>query len=209
VFTHYLLRGLSGEASVKRDSNVRLTELSQFVIREVSSATDQLQVPVLTGPGNVPDPLIVGPDAQYSKTVVIAIGNQNYYNPQWRLLHFGETDAQSFADFWRGQGATITTRINATRADMQQVLVWAQANVDKESLALFYYSGHALSLNGTSWLVPVDANDPGRISSQAISAAEIRGLLSRSSARTQIVFIDASFSGGFGISDVRLNELRK
>ena len=58
VFTHYLLRGLSGEARNK-DGNVSLAALAQFVQNQVRLETQDNQRPVFGAlPANL-DPIIV------------------------------------------------------------------------------------------------------------------------------------------------------
>ncbi|MEK7255298.1 MAG: caspase family protein, partial [Bacteroidota bacterium] len=49
VFSHYLVRGLKGEADANRDKIVSIMELSDFVKSKVSSYTAGSQTPVLTG----------------------------------------------------------------------------------------------------------------------------------------------------------------
>src|SRR4051812_19355656 len=48
VFTHYLPRGLSGEAPIRRDSNVRLAELSQLVTTSVKLPHTPLKTKLLS-----------------------------------------------------------------------------------------------------------------------------------------------------------------
>jgi caspase domain-containing protein len=196
AFTHYLLRGLSGEASVKRDGNVRLSELADFVISRVKSHTRLAQIPMFTAPINSSDPLIVGPGAKYSKIVSVVVGNTEYRDPNL-ALRFAADDARSFAKFWQHQGEQSNTilLVNSTKAQMQQALQQTTQQVDGDSLEIFYYSGHALAdSDGTSWLVPVDF-DVERFPETSISPTEIRNILSRSPARVQVLFIDAAFGG--------------
>lgn len=49
VFSHFLLRGLDGEADFDNDSSVSIGELYTFVYREVSQYTHFMQFPVLSG----------------------------------------------------------------------------------------------------------------------------------------------------------------
>ena len=78
---------------------------------------------------------------------------------------------------------------------MLQVLDDAQRKADRNSLAIFYYSGHAVTFEGQSWLLPVDSDTSSVESARAsgISTGEIRAMLSRSSARTQVIFLDAAY----------------
>lgn len=49
VFTHYLIRGLKGEANTNRDNYVSITELFNFVQQNVRSYTSNRQSPVIQG----------------------------------------------------------------------------------------------------------------------------------------------------------------
>ncbi len=49
IFTHFLIRGLNGEADANHDKIVTIQEISAFVSKEVRSYTAKVQTPVLTG----------------------------------------------------------------------------------------------------------------------------------------------------------------
>lgn len=58
VFTHFLLKGLKGDADYSRDGLVDVDELHQYLSKEVPQATGQSQTPVKKG--EVEGTLIVG-----------------------------------------------------------------------------------------------------------------------------------------------------
>jgi hypothetical protein len=197
IFTHYLLKGLSGEASETRDGNVRLAELMAFVDRRVPEFTNGRQFPTLSSPDSLMDRVIVGPKAKYSKIISVAIGNSEYRD-QFASGRYAASDAKAFTAFWKdqeGNSNRIFTQVavNATRDQMIQVLDWSAAQADDDSLALVYYSGQAITLmDGSSWLLPIDV-DPDQLVKTAISTNEVRDLLSKSKASTKVLFIDAAF----------------
>ena len=49
VFTHFLIRGLNGEADTNQNKIVTIKELSTFVSKEVRKYTAKVQTPILTG----------------------------------------------------------------------------------------------------------------------------------------------------------------
>jgi len=49
IFTHFLIRGLNGEADADQNKIVTIEELSAFVSKEVRKYTAKVQTPVLTG----------------------------------------------------------------------------------------------------------------------------------------------------------------
>ena len=192
VFTYYLIRGLSGDADLRKDGSIRLSELGLFVIRSVSDYTLGAQTPVFAGSA-IYDPVILGPGADFSKTVVISVGNSNYHDPSMRL-HFGALDAKRFADVFRRQGAVIHEVEDATRAHFWTAFQAAIQDADDHSLLIFYYSGHAIvDRGGVFWLLPVDA-DPGMLVATAISTADLNQSLGHASARVKILFMDTAFA---------------
>jgi hypothetical protein len=201
VFTHHLLRGLSGEASINKDGNVSLEALSLFVRDQVMSTTQGEQRPVVGSPADNFDPIIVGPLADYSKIVSVVIGNSGYKGRVLPRQRFGATDARAFAQFWQDQEArtggsvSVDLVVDGTRSQMLQALNRFQRQADRNSLAMFYYSGHAITIEGQGWLLPVDSEigDVNSFRASGISTADVRAMLSRSSARTQVIFIDAAY----------------
>jgi hypothetical protein len=61
IFTHYLLRGLSGDASFSRDGSIRVSELVAFVTRSVKEFTGGSQAPMFAASAAIGDPIILGP----------------------------------------------------------------------------------------------------------------------------------------------------
>jgi hypothetical protein len=60
VFTHFLLKGLSGEADANRDSSITTGEVFDYVLQEVSRATGEQQTPVAL-PGSARELVLTGP----------------------------------------------------------------------------------------------------------------------------------------------------
>src|SRR5262249_20008272 len=142
VFTSYLLRGLSGEASSKKDGNVGLSELDAYVRSNVKIATEGRERPIVAIPSAMfVDPIIVGPNANYSKTVSVAIGNGAYRNAHVDLA-FSASDAQAFGTFWKNRGARTQILVEASGDQMRRAIVDATTQADRDSLQIIYYSGH-------------------------------------------------------------------
>jgi hypothetical protein len=191
-FTSYLLRGLKGEASVQKDGNVRFSDLRDFVTAGIGrTAKDPTDVPVSVSPPGA-DLFVVGPRASYRKIAAVVIGNSSY--KVGLPVRFPTTDAQEFAKFWNGQGAKVNLVLDSTRGDVEQALVWASGQTDID-LAIFYYSGYAFNFEGLTYLAHVDFKADSRSSFEksTISTALIRDVLTKSSARAQVLFLDAGF----------------
>ena len=161
---------------------------------QVIDFTQGRQHPGVMAPVNGADPIIVGPGAKYSKIISVAIGNQDCKD-EAGPLRFAGKDAQSFAEFWRNHGASSRVMINASKDQMLRDMHWATSETDSDFLGVFYYSGQAFTdTAGATWLFPVDG-DVDHVAETGISAANMRDILFKSSARTNILFLDTSFSG--------------
>jgi hypothetical protein len=202
VFTHFLIKGLSGEASLRGDGSIRLSDLALFVTRSVSEYTHGNQVPLLSSATTDVDPVILGPDAQYSKTVVIAVGNA-YYHDESLKLRFGAVDAQRLSDVFKGHGALTYVAKDATRAEFWNIFQAGVADANVESLLIFYYSGHTVAdRDGMFWLLPVDG-DPSALPITAISTLDIKQKLNHTSAKTKLLIIDTAFAGNLIASEYK------
>jgi hypothetical protein len=193
VFTHYLLRGLLGEARHERDGSVRFSELAHFVVQSVRHKTVGAQAPVYMSSGAESDPIILGAGKEFTKTVVVAIGNSDYHEPMERL-QYGASDANRFADVFQQQGSVVNRIINATRDKCLTAIRVALEEIDHGSLLIFYYSGHAAINDGKFLLLPVDA-DSDKLWATGISTAELNALIRQTPARVKILFLDTAFSG--------------
>ena len=60
-------------------------------------------------------------------------------------------------------------------------------------LALFHYGRHGVQVNGTNYIIPVDADIPGerRVKSRAVEVYEIIGAMDASGSKTNIIILDA------------------
>ncbi|MEL7377855.1 MAG: caspase family protein, partial [Bacteroidota bacterium] len=59
VFSHYLIRGMKGEADINNDLLISVEELFQFVHREVRRYTGNIQTPTLSGDYDATMPIAV------------------------------------------------------------------------------------------------------------------------------------------------------
>jgi hypothetical protein len=80
----------------------------------------------------------------------------------------------------------------------------ASSQSAQNTLEIVYFSGHGYSIgDGRSWLLGSDTGADrtfDSIEGSSVSAGEIKSLLSKSPARTVVVFIDALLSGAISAS---------
>jgi uncharacterized caspase-like protein len=90
--------------------------------------------------------------------VALVIGNATYKdNP----LRNPANDARAMAAVLKQLGFQVIARENATKQQMERAVAEFGTALKPGAVALFYYAGHGLQVNGRNFLVPVDAEIPG------------------------------------------------
>jgi hypothetical protein len=88
--------------------------------------------------------------------VALVIGNSAYTSAP-HLANPG-TDAKLVAAALHRAGfSDVDLQIDLTKADFEKALRAFQRKADGAEVALIYYAGHGLEIDGRNWLVPVDA----------------------------------------------------
>jgi hypothetical protein len=88
------------------------------------------------------------------KRLALVIGNSNYGE---RSLKNPVNDANLIESTLKGLGFEVIKRINATRMDMENAIKEFSKKLNECNVALFYYAGHGLQVDGMNYLIPVDA----------------------------------------------------
>jgi len=98
--------------------------------------------------------LLRGPEQR----VALVIGNAKYKNaPE---LANPDNDATAMAQFLNKAGFEVTSAIDLTQNDMIRVVQDFSSKVaarGPNSVAMVYYAGHGVEVNGKNYLIPVDA----------------------------------------------------
>jgi Caspase domain len=88
--------------------------------------------------------------------VALVIGNSNYAAAP-HLANPG-TDAKLVAAALHRAGfSDVDLQVDLTKVDFEKALRAFQQKADGAEVALIYYAGHGLEIDGRNWLVPVDA----------------------------------------------------
>jgi hypothetical protein len=88
--------------------------------------------------------------------IALVIGNSAYKNVP--ALTNPARDADTVASALRGVGfQTVQLRNDLTREKLTDALHGFAAEADKADWAVVYFAGHGLEVNGTNYLIPVDA----------------------------------------------------
>ncbi|TRZ52035.1 hypothetical protein D4S03_04080 [bacterium] len=86
------------------------------------------------------------------KRVALVIGNAAYQDAP---LRNPVNDATDIAATLRGLGFTVTLKTNLNKRDMETAVRAFKSSLAFRDVALFYYSGHGMQVNGSNYLIPV------------------------------------------------------
>jgi hypothetical protein len=143
----------------------------------------------------------IGTAAAQGKRVALVVGNSAYRSVT--PLGNPSNDARLIARTLASLGFTLIgggARIDLDKAGFDQaVRTFGQALPGSE-VALFYYAGHGLQVDGVNYLVPVDAN-PTRLQDldfQMIDANVVLHQMEGSGTRLNLVVLDACRNNPFG-----------
>ena len=100
--------------------------------------------------------LLVCQPASAEKRVALVLGNSNYKNAA--VLPNPVNDAAAVAATLKGAGFDIVdSRLNLSAADMRRALRDFADQARDSDLAVVYYAGHGIEIDGTNYLIPTDA----------------------------------------------------
>jgi hypothetical protein len=132
--------------------------------------------------------------------LALVIGNSAYQTVS--PLPNPVNDAKAMADFLTKAGFDVTPASDLTQADMRTTVGAFAAKVARagsDTVALVYYAGHGVQIDGENFLVPVDIRI-GRESDvplQAFRLADLMNTLSSVPSRMRIVMLDACRNNPF------------
>jgi uncharacterized caspase-like protein len=129
--------------------------------------------------------------SQADTRVALVIGNGAYQHvPQ---LPNPPKDAKALAALLRNLGFDVVSGENLDRTAMTNELRQFADKANNADVALFFYAGHGLQLEGENYLLPVDSNPKTAMDVKLGSAIDINVLLNEtmSTAKVKLVFLDA------------------
>jgi uncharacterized caspase-like protein len=137
---------------------------------------------------------LMTPPASAAKRVALVVGNSAYRSVP--ALPNPANDAASMRRVLEATGFDVIHVADASSATFRTTLeAFAKAveQAGQGSAAVVYYAGHAVQLEGTNYLLPIDAKprSDADIRSQSISLRDILKRLDETGAATKIVILDA------------------
>jgi hypothetical protein len=135
--------------------------------------------------------MLITTAAQADKRVAFVVGNGAYKNVQ--PLPNPAIDAKSIAGVLRNVGFEVVEGSNLTRDKMTERLLEFGKKAEGADVALFFYAGHGIAVNGVNYLLPVDADLKSEMDVKLGAAINVDVTLEQtmSDAKVKLVFLDA------------------
>ncbi len=124
------------------------------------------------------------------KRVALVIGNSAYQHaPQ---LTNPQNDASDMASKLTGLGFVVVTGHDLDLAGMRRSIREFVGKVEGADVALFFYAGHGLQVNGANYMIPVDAQlrSNNDLDFEALPIELVLSAMERN-AKVNLVFLDA------------------
>ena len=125
------------------------------------------------------------------RRVAFVVGNGAYKNVA--QLPNPPIDSRAMAATLRNVGFDVVEGINLGRDSMTDKLLDFGKRAQGADIAVFYYAGHGIAINGTNYLLPVDADIKSEMDVKLGSAINVDVTLDQTmgDAKVKLVFLDA------------------
>src|SRR5271169_4847955 len=137
--------------------------------------------------------------AMADKRVAFVVGNGAYKNVA--PLPNPAIDAKSMAKVLRNVGFDVVEGTNLTRDAMTAKLLDFGKKAQGADVALFFYAGHGIAIDGANYLLPVDADLRSEMDVKLGAAINVDLTLEQtmSDAKVKLVFLDACRDNPFAV----------
>jgi tetratricopeptide (TPR) repeat protein len=147
------LQGVASDAGSKANQATAKVRLSLLTEAETPRTTPtSTSAPTKTA---APSPASPPAGAATGRRVALVIGNGAYTHI--KALANPSNDARSVAKSLRGIGFVVTEGIDLDRTGMQNMIREFLRDAARSQVAIVYYAGHGVQIDGRNWLIPVDA----------------------------------------------------
>ena len=135
--------------------------------------------------------LISADAAKADRRVAFVVGNGTYKNVT--PLPNPPIDATSMAGLLRNAGFDVVEGTNLTRDKMTERLLEFGKKTQGADVAVFFYAGHGIAIDGINYLLPVDADIKSEMDVKLGNAINVDLTLDQTmnAAKVKLVFLDA------------------
>jgi tetratricopeptide (TPR) repeat protein len=140
------------------------------------------------------------PSAVAEKRVALVIGNERYTLVP--PLHNPGRDARLVAGALQRLGFTLvggSALADLSKANTDRVVAAFEESAKDADIALFYFSGHGMQVDGVNYLAPIDLEHSSRntITLRALNADVILRVMESSGAKLKVLLLDACRTNPF------------
>src|ERR1700730_731172 len=135
--------------------------------------------------------------ARADQRVAFVVGNGTYKNVP--RLPNAPISATAMAGLLQNLGFEVVDGIDLTRDKMTERLIEFGKKAEGADIAVFFYAGHGITIGGTNYLLPIDADLKSEMDVKLGAAINIDLTLDQtmSVAKVKLVFLDASRDNPF------------
>jgi hypothetical protein len=149
---------------------------------------------------------LAGPAQAQGRRVALVVGNSGYQNVD-RLTN-PANDARLIAETLRQAGFTLVgdgPQLDLDKARFDRDVQTFGNALQGADVAVFYYSGHGMQVNGVNWLVPVDARPTGPrdLDFQMVDAGLVLKQMEGAGTKLNLLILDACRNNPFAVRGVR------
>src|SRR5471030_47966 len=129
--------------------------------------------------------------AKADRRVAFVVGNGAYKNVA--QLPNPPIDAKAMASVLRNAGFDVVEGINLTRDKMTERLLEFGKKTQGADVAVFFYAGHGIAVDGTNYLLPIDADIKSEMDVKLGNAINVDLTLDQTmnDSKVKLVFLDA------------------
>ena len=137
----------------------------------------------------------ISPQSASEPRVALVIGNSEY-GPAIGKLKNPANDAKLMAETLKGLGFSVDLVLDADQKAMKRAVKSFGAKLREagsEATGLFYYAGHGVQVEGTNFLLPVDAEIAAEadVEIESIAADDVMTQMQSAGNAVNLVFLDA------------------
>ena len=146
---------------------------------------------LLAAPSVAAQEVMRGLDIEAGARVALVIGNADYQHAT--ALQNATNDARDIADALNAVGFSVSGYTDLTDEEMGQAVRSFAQDAAGADVALFYYAGHGVQVNGENYLLPVDADiaTESQMRYNSLPLGEVMGILEDANPRFKMIFLDA------------------
>jgi len=134
-----------------------------------------------------------------TKRVALVIGNNTYPGAP---LKNAANDARAMGQTLQAIGFETEVLVDAGAAGMESAVNRLASRIGAGDVAVFYFAGHGVQIDGENYLVPTDfvGRDETDLKHRSLSAYWIQEKLDKTSAQLKILILDACRTNPFRVS---------